>query len=298
MKTQIHGTQCDWDEVRQMTDQPIITIITSTFNAGKDLPWTIASIKKQTYPYVQWIVADGASSDDTVELLQENSDMIDVWFSEPDEGIYNAWNKALAYAQGDWVQFIGAGDELYEADTLAKVAEHLKTAHPKYDFVYGQVMHISEKGRQKLYVSGEPWENYVGRWECGRIRLPEHPAVFHHSSLFNDNPAFDLRFKIAADSYFLMKKINGDLLYLPVIVDVMPRGGVSGTVSGGLSFYHEIEVMMKELSLSPPISHNVVIKIKYYFTATLLKIISEKQYGQFIDFTKKIRGKPKVFTVE
>src|SRR5699024_5468308 len=110
--------------VRQHSDLPIITIITSTYNVVQDLQWTIDSIREQTYPNIQWIIADGASTDGTVKMFEANSELIDYWFSEPDTGIYDAWNKALEHVKGDWLQFIGAGDELYGTSTLEKVAPY------------------------------------------------------------------------------------------------------------------------------------------------------------------------------
>lgn len=301
MTTAIYGQQRDWDALRQDTKQPIITIITSTFNAAADLPWTIESIKKQTYPYVQWIVADGASTDATVKLLKEHSDVVDIWFSEPDQGIYDAWNKALHYAKGDWIQFIGAGDELYEADTLAKVTTHLQHAHPKYDFVYGQVMHISEKGRQELYVSGEPWENYVGKWEGNRPALPVQTGIYHHKSVFNHSTCpFNTDYKITADCHFLLKKMqeNKIMEYIPIIVNKMPMGGVSGNIHNGLKIYQETLHSTRKLHITIPRKVFWINRCKYHFTQTMLGIISEKKYGQLIDCIKVLRGKPKVFTIE
>lgn len=110
---------------------PLITIITSTFNAGEQLRFTAQSIKNQTYPHIQWIIVDGKSSDNTIDIIEELGELVSVWFSEKDSGIYDAWNKALKYAKGDWIQFIGAGDELAEADTLEKIAQILKRCPSK-----------------------------------------------------------------------------------------------------------------------------------------------------------------------
>lgn len=294
---QLHGKQTDWQAVRKSSDLPIITIITSTFNAGKDLPWTINSIKNQTYPNIQWIVADGGSNDDTVKLLQDNSDVIDVWFSEPDAGIYDAWNKALEYVQGDWVQFLGAGDELYENTTLEQVAEYLNGAYPEYEIAYGKVSHISEKGRKELYISGEPWENYQGKWQGNRPALPCHQGIFHHQNIFK-KLKFDTRFKIIADMHLLLQCLNKDFLYLPQIISYMPIGGVSSTPIGGVKMSEEIALSTKLLKIKPPPKIVMLSSLRYRFTKTALKFLTEQQYGQLIDFTKTIRRKPKVFTVE
>lgn len=289
------GKQTDWQSIRAQIDQPIITIITSTYNVAKDLHWTIDSIKAQSYPHIQWIVADGASNDGTVEILQEHNELIDYWFSEPDTGIYDAWNKALEHVQGDWVQFIGAGDELYEPDTLTKVAKYLTDAHPEYDLAYGQVLHISEKGRKKLFITNGPWREFEDKWEGNRPKLPSHPAVYHHKTLFS-NKKFNTDFKIVSDSYFLMQHMDKAFLHIPIVIDKMIFGGVSSSPSGGIRCYEELLKANKMLNIKVPYNVSTKSKVRYIFTKNALKILTDDQYGRFMDFTKKIRGKHKVFT--
>lgn len=296
----INGRQQDWQAIKKTTDKPIITIITSTFKAKEALHWTYESIKNQTYPYIQWIIVDGASTDGTVELLEQYSDVIDVWFSEPDTGIYDAWNKALAYVQGDWVQFLGAGDELYEKDTLKKASVYLKDAYPKYELVYGQVRFISEKLRKELYVSGSPWTDYIGCWEGNRPKLPVQTAIFHHSSIFSKNLRFDTSFKITSDCHLLLRvlKENNQMKYLDCIITNMTFGGISSSVKGGMEMYYETNRANYELNIKPPKTVCFKNYLRHIFTKLVTKVIGEKQYGKLIDFTKTLRGKPKVFTVE
>lgn len=291
------GQQRDWDKVRTQTDMPIITIITSTYNVARDLHWTIDSINNQTYLNVQWIVADGASDDGTVELLKQHSDVIDYWFSEPDTGIYDAWNKALEHIQGDWVQFIGAGDELFESQTLEKVAIYLRDAYPNYDLVYGKVMHVSEKNRKELYVSGEPWENYKNKWEGIRPKLPPHPAIFHRKNLFKEF-FFNTDFLIVADSHFLLQNLHKNFFYIPLIVDKMVFGGVSSSPKGKLKSYKELLISLRILQINPPLRVRCRSIAWYFISKTMLKATNQVMYERFMDFIKVIRGKPKIFTIE
>lgn len=294
------GKQRDWEQVRQNTDQPIITIITSTYNVAQDLHWTIDSITGQSYPYIQWIVADGASKDGTVDILKQHSDVIDYWFSEPDTGIYDAWNKALEHVQGDWVQFIGAGDELFESQTLEKAAVHLKEAYPTYDLVYGKVMHISEKGRAELYISGEPWERYKNKWSTyGRPEIPMHPAIYHHKILFKNNN-FDAQLKISADSLFILKSLknNNKILFIDLVVDKFVVGGVSDSFQSYLTIYKEMQHIRKEVGFTPPYHIQVKGKTKYVFKKNLIKFFGEKKSMSIIDSLRLLAGKNKVWTKE
>lgn len=291
------GKNTDWDLVRKQADSPIITIITSTFNAVNDLPWTIKSIKNQSYEYIQWIVVDGASTDGTVKLLKANNDLIDVWVSEPDTGIYDAWNKALDYVKGDWVQFLGAGDELYEPTTLEKVSKYLKDAYPKYDLVYGQVQYISQNQRRALFTSGDAWHSYTKKWEGIRPKLPEHPAIFHHASLF-ENLIFESCFRIVADSHFLLQHLERNWLYVPLVVDNMLFGGISSTFRGQLVSYRELLISIDMLGINPPMWIKVKALCQYRFTKIMLLILSEQKYGYFVDFIRMAKQKKKVHTIE
>ena len=292
------GSQRDWDAVRQHSDLPIITIITSTYNVVQDLQWTIDSIKNQTYPNIQWIIADGASTDGTVTMLKANSELIDYWFSEPDTGIYDAWNKALEHVKGDWVQFIGAGDELYETNILEKVASHLKDAYPNYELVYGQVMHISEKGRKELYISGEPWEHYQGKWSTYvRPEIPEHPAIYHHVSLFQ-YIQFDTKLKISADSLFILQalKKNNTMLFIEVIVDRFVVGGISDSFESFPKIYNEMCYIKDIVGFSAPLHIRTVGKTKYWFKTSLIKVFGVPRSMKITDSIRALIGKERAWT--
>src|SRR5689334_8453362 len=129
---------------------PLVSIITATLNAERGLPYTIASLEAQRGASFEWLVVDGASTDGTRALLERHASLIAWWASEPDAGVYDAWNRGCAHARGEWLLFHGAGDELVAPDTLASFSRHLAGAHPRHDLVYGRLRHISEAGRRDL----------------------------------------------------------------------------------------------------------------------------------------------------
>ena len=290
MQRQQGGKQKDWDAIRKHSDLPIITIITSTYNVVQDLQWTIDAIKNQTYPNLQWIIADGASTDGTIEILKEHEDLIDYWFSEPDTGIYDAWNKALEHVKGDWVQFIGAGDELFETDTLEKVATYLKGAYPNYDLVYGQVMHISEKGRKELYVSGEPWEHYQEKWEGIRPKLPVQTGIFHHIDMFNKTK-FASNYNIIADCILLLESSNKNYLHIPLIVTKMPNGGISGRIDSGILIYDETKSYLKAANFKPPMQQYLNTWLKVSIKRASLKYFGKKLTQSIFDTYSVLKTK-------
>ena len=94
-------------------NNPKITVVTVCYNAVKDIEKTILSVVNQTYDNIEYIVVDGGSKDGTVNIIQKYEDRITKWISEPDKGIYDAMNKGILMATGDWINFMNAGDYFY-----------------------------------------------------------------------------------------------------------------------------------------------------------------------------------------
>ncbi len=127
-----------------MPAAPTFSIITVTYNAAALLEGTLNSVAAQSYPHLEYIVVDGASTDGTRDLLQRHSARISRWVSEPDRGLYDAMNKGLQMATGDFVWFLNAGDHLYDERTLERIAE---AASPDTDVLFGEVLLVDEQRR-------------------------------------------------------------------------------------------------------------------------------------------------------
>jgi glycosyltransferase involved in cell wall biosynthesis len=121
-----------------------ITIITVVWNGADLLPGTIESVRRQTWPFIEYILIDGASKDASLEVIRLfEAEMPNLrWLSEPDQGLYDAMNKGLRMATGDFVWFLNAGDHLFDPSTVEKVAEHITE---KTDVLYGDTMLVNEK---------------------------------------------------------------------------------------------------------------------------------------------------------
>ncbi|BEI36580.1 glycosyltransferase family 2 protein [Polynucleobacter sp. HIN7] len=273
---------------------PLITIITSTLNAGESLRHTARSIQKQSYPHIQWIIADGKSSDNTLKIIEELGDLVNVWFSKPDRGIYDAWNKALKFARGEWVQFIGSGDELADIDTLEKIASILGNAHPHYDLVYGRLQYLSEHNRKFLEEVGAPWSKIKNEWEFFRPKLPIHPEVFHHISLFKEDEPFDVSYKFAGDSHFLMQCIRSkDPLYVPILVNKMPLGGATGSIYRAHLISLETRRACRELGYQIPLSHYLSESAKTFMKRICCFLFPDQYLFKIANGYRKLVGKQK-----
>ncbi len=176
--------------------QPKITIITATYNSADTLLQTIESVAGQSYPNIEYIVIDGGSTDGTVDILRQHEADIAYWVSEPDRGIYDAFNKGARHATGDYVQFLGSDDFLCQADTIQHVADQLEDS---VDILSGAIWEVDTKRcRQKLHQSilPENREEFDGR-------MVPHPGMFVRREVLLRYP-FDISYRIAADYFFFL----------------------------------------------------------------------------------------------
>ena len=128
-----------------MSKKPIISIITVIYNGADLLTGTIESVIGQTYPAIEYIIVDGGSTDGTVAVIEKYTDRIGQWVSEPDKGLYDAMNKGLKMATGDFVWFMNAGDHIYAPDTVEKIMEKWR---PETDILYGEVMLVDDNRKE------------------------------------------------------------------------------------------------------------------------------------------------------
>lgn len=125
--------------------KPLFSIITVTYNASKELERTIKSISEQNFHDYEWIVVDGASKDNTLEIVEASGIEPRRVYSEPDSGLYDAMNKGIGYANGEYLIFLNAGDAFYNHDTLHVIADTAKRTHA--DVVYGQTQIVDADGK-------------------------------------------------------------------------------------------------------------------------------------------------------
>ena len=136
-----------------MSKHPKISIVTVCYNAEKDIEKTIHSVINQTYDNIEYIVIDGGSNDGTLSMINKYASKIDKIISEPDKGIYDAMNKGITLAKGDWINFMNAGDSYVDADVLKLVSDNINN---NCDIIYG-VKNIEEEFAY-YYVKAKPIE--------------------------------------------------------------------------------------------------------------------------------------------
>jgi glycosyltransferase involved in cell wall biosynthesis len=204
--------------------RPRVTLITVAFNARRTIGQTIDSIHSQRFTDLEHVVVDGGSDDGTVKLLRTKLRPQDYWISEPDFGISDAFNKGIALAAGELIQFVNADDWL-SPDQVEVAVRSLDSTGA--DFVFGDVI-FYRGGRPDFRYAGEP--NYAN---AIRRRMPalNHATALVRRDTFARIGLFDLRYRCAMDyDWFLRLHLAGGRgFYLPELVGHMNHDGVSNT---------------------------------------------------------------------
>jgi glycosyltransferase involved in cell wall biosynthesis len=192
------------DSSTHLTSHPKVTIITAVYNAQKYLEECILSVINQTYTNFEYIIIDGGSTDSSVDIIKKYQDKISYWKSEADDGIYDAWNKGLAQAEGDWISFVGADDHLLP-DAIDTYVNHIIN-HPSQHslhFISSRIELVDEK-LTPLSIVGEAWT-----WECFKSNMTTwHVGAFHSKRLFVEYGIFASSYKISGDYELLLRPRN------------------------------------------------------------------------------------------
>jgi glycosyltransferase involved in cell wall biosynthesis len=206
-----------------MNYKPLVSIITATFNAENDLEACIKSVISQSYINLEFIIVDGGSTDGTLEIIKKYKNFISISISEKDKGIYDAWNKGLKLANGDWIAFLGA-DDLYMPDAIQNYINHLNTLdYSNLDIISSKIMLVNEND-SKLRVIGKEWKWALFR----RYMCTAHVGSLHSKSFFEKYGSYNINYKIVGDYEILLRA--KDLLkaaFLNEITVNMKIGGVS-----------------------------------------------------------------------
>lgn len=216
-----------------------ISVITATYNSGRTIGDTLESVLRQTYSDVELIVVDGASRDDTMDVVRRYEPRFGGrlhWTSEPDRGIYDAMNKGIARATGDVIGILNS-DDFYTSDTvLERVAEAM--AGGDVDAVYGDIHYVRDGDLRRCvrYYSSRPFR----RWMMRLGFMPAHPSFYCRREVYERCGTFDTTYRVAADFENLLRLIYVNHIktrYLPVDFVTMRTGGAS---TSGLSSHRQI----------------------------------------------------------
>jgi glycosyltransferase involved in cell wall biosynthesis len=225
--------------------QTTFSIITATYNSEKTLERTIKSVLNQSYSNFEYIIIDGNSSDKTLYIIKKYEEeftkkkLVFKYLSENDKGIYDAWNKGIDLASGEWISFLGS-DDYYLENALELYSNSLQ---PQYNYIHSKVRLVDENNKQ-LRVLGAP----IVKKNFFRFMEIAHVGSFHHNSLFKDE-RFSLKYKSASDYFFFLTNFNNiNSFYIDQITAVMQYGGISTNVNAALKEALSVKLETKQRS--------------------------------------------------
>lgn len=201
-----------------------VTIVTVTYNCNTILEETILSCISQDYVNKEYIIIDGASKDGTVDVIKKYADKINFWISETDKGIYDAMNKGIEHATGDWIIFINAGDYLADSYVLSRIFGY--DIKSDIGVIWGQNNTITEKGIVRCLCEKPFWAK-SGRYKT--MGFNHQSVLVRLSILKENNMKFDLSYKLTADYnmiYSLYNNMGVVFLYMPFPISTVE--GVDG----------------------------------------------------------------------
>ena len=243
-----------------------VSVITATYNVEKYLDDCILSVINQSYKNFEYIIIDGGSNDGTVNIIKQYEDQLAYWISEPDQGIYDAWNKGLARAKGDWIIFIGADDLLYP-DALQSYVHHI-IHHPQQhelEFVSSHI-ELVEEDLSTIRIVGDVWN-----WErFKREMITYHVGTFHAKRLFSKYGIFNTAYKISGD-YELLLRPKDKLVasFVDHLTVKMRVGGVSNlNLFRASSETYKAKITHGAISVSRGYLLIVVDKIRLFIRST------------------------------
>lgn len=203
-----------------------ITVVTATWNCVKTLPDCLASVARQSYAKREHVIVDGASTDGTIDVINQHIDQIATFKSERDKGIYEALNKGIQLATGDVIGFLHA-DDLYATDkALSKIAKAFED--PTVCAVYGDLEYVSQKDTSKVI---RRWQsNPFSRRNLGWGWMPAHPTLYVRRDWYSKIGGFDISYRISADYLSILKLFTQPGFkteYVPDVLVTMRLGGTS-----------------------------------------------------------------------
>lgn len=236
---------------------PLFSVVTVVFNDAENLNKTIESVSSQTFNNFEYLVIDGASTDHTLSVIKENKEKVNIWLSEKDDGIYDAMNKGITLATGQWIIFMNAGDVFFDSNTLNNAS---KFVDPDFDFVYGNNRVFYPGSQTKMdRKAGDVSKLWRGSQFC-------HQSVFVKSEYHKKN-LYNIKNDISADfEFFYTSYMAGrNFKKVDALVSIISAGGVS-----------DINRVRSIVGWWRVVDKNILINIYYasiIFRETLKKIV-------------------------
>lgn len=223
---------------------PLVSIITVVFNNEKHLEQTILSVLNQAYDHVEYIIIDGGSTDKTIEIIRQYEDALDYWISEPDGGIYDAMNKGISCAFGDFIGILNSDDLFYDSTVVESIVGKFNEVG-KVCVLYGDMIKFNDKNPdlysyQRGNLTGTAFKNL-------NITI-NHPTCFVHRKLYHLYGTFNPKFKWGADRDLMMNFYARGVAFYK-LDKVLAKFRLGGETTSPYSLQSLISIILQEYSL-------------------------------------------------
>lgn len=266
-----------------------ISIVTPAFNSATTIRHTIESVARQTYPNVEYIIVDGGSQDATRKIVAQYSDVVDVFISEPDRGVYDAMNKGIRAASGDIIAILNSDDFYTHSHVLEQIAAAFHQSGT--DSVYGDLQYVDQHRPQQV----------IRHWESGTYNrksflmgwMPPHPTFFVKRAVYQRHGLFNLSLKSSADYELMLRflyKNHVSTTYVPDVLVRMRAGGLSNASwSNRLKANREDALAWKINGLKPRL-YTTILKP--------LRKLRQFQYRFYPSLISSIENDPENYSLE
>lgn len=253
-----------------------ISIITATYNSAKTISDTIESVLSQQYKNLEYIIIDGFSKDNTIDIVKSyvnKSDISIKWISEKDNGIYDAMNKGIQMATGEVIGILNSDDFYTDNNVLSLVADEFEKNN-ELDAIYGDIHFVDSDNLNKCvrYYSSKIFKRSLMRLGF----MPAHPSFYMRKPRFKEIGLYKTNYKIAADFEFLLRAIYVKRIktkYLPIDMVTMRTGGVS---TSGISSHKTImKEHLKAFKENHVYTNRLLLSLRYIYK--IFEILFYKQ---------------------
>lgn len=275
---------------------PAVSVIVGVRNGAATLQRCIDSIVAQDFAARETIVFDGASTDATREIAERNlrGGRIDILVSEPDRGVYDAWNKAVRRSRGRWISFLGCDDRFHDTGSLRALVEAGEAAGGRARIVYGRIDRVTGNG-VLVETIGVPWERARDAFLAG-VNIP-HPGTLHHREMLEEHSLFDTSYRIAADYHLLLGELSARApLFVDRVVLDMGFGGMSSRPENILVSLREVARARREHGLrGTPLRLRMALAAATG-GAVAYRLLGDRAYRRLADRYRALRGRPPIWT--
>ncbi|MCX8533710.1 glycosyltransferase family 2 protein [Chryseobacterium luquanense] len=250
-----------------------LSIITINYNNAKGLEKTFESVIGQNSKDFEYIVVDGSSTDESRRIIERNENNINAWISEPDSGVYNAMNKGIEMASGDYLLFLNSGDKLANPDVITKILPLLSNT----DIIYGNLIYSLNEVPQTLF---SPSKNIDLTYFLHSF-LP-HPSSFIKKTLFQEIGFYNEKFKIISDWEFFLRAIivnKASYIHIDEVISDFDNSGISSNSENERIIYKEKQAVYEELF---PNLQNEIKLIEFASSRRMLQIKNIQNNHSFL----------------